>query len=157
MKTVEKLVRALYSAKSYEEVHELVVNYARLHGAPIDPPLKLKHPRKMYYKETFSDGYGNDSEEYKEVSDVSDAKLYSSEVKGTDKHAPVLDIDLPARLVPSSSPEHYHLYIEQLLSWRKYKKLLKAMSDAGIVESAYVKESINRGATFVRTPNTKKD
>lgn len=82
MKTVEKLVRALYSAKSYEEVHELVVNYARLHGAPIDPPLKLKHPRKMYYKETFSDGYGNDSEEYKEVSDVSDAKLYSSESKG---------------------------------------------------------------------------
>lgn len=73
------------------------------------------------------------------------------------EHAVLLDLDHRCWLFDSSSPGHYHLYIDVSISWRRYKKLLKALMRAGIIEKGYYKASISRGATFLRTPDTRKE
>jgi hypothetical protein len=65
------------------------------------------------------------------------------------RHAPALDIDLPCRL-ESSSPRHYHLYIDKPMSWRAYKKILRAFRHAGIIEDGYYRASVQRKATHLR-------
>ena len=67
-------------------------------------------------------------------------------------HFPVLDLDVPAHLVPSSTSGHSHLYIDKLLSWDQYKELLTALAKAGIIEDGYAGASIARGHTAVRLP-----
>lgn len=84
------------------------------------------------------------------------ANLVSSAIKGTDDHTPMLDLDVEAYLIPSSTPGHSHLYIEKPMSWRKYKKLLKALSQAGIVEEGYYKASVARGYSALRLRGVKK-
>lgn len=85
-----------------------------------------------------------------------DANVYSSAIVGSNDHAPVLDIDLPARLVPSSTEGHSHLYFDVAVPWPAYKKLLFALLECGLVEPGYVNASIERGATFVRKPGVVK-
>lgn len=85
------------------------------------------------------------------------ANLYSSELlelddEGLPLHAPVIDFDVPARLVPSSTPGNSHLYIDVAMSWEKYEALLQALVDAGVVEPGYLGASRERRATFVRMP-----
>lgn len=67
-------------------------------------------------------------------------------------HYPVLDLDLPARLLPSSTPGHGHLYIDRLLRWEQYAVLLDALGEAGILQPGYVSASKKRGHTAVRLP-----
>lgn len=71
-------------------------------------------------------------------------------------HAPVLDIDFPVFAIPSSTPGHYHLYLEREVPWAQYEALLKALAAAGIIEEGYAHASIERGATFVRKPDVLK-
>lgn len=71
-------------------------------------------------------------------------------------HRPVLDFDIPARYVPSTTEGHGHLYIDLALDWEKYEKLLVALADAGILEDGYVKAALRRKATFVRPEWVKK-
>lgn len=73
-------------------------------------------------------------------------------------HSPVLDIDFAARLVPSSTEGHFHLYLDGLtLGWPEYKKLLKALADAGVIESGYYDASVRRQMTCVRPPGVMKE
>lgn len=65
-------------------------------------------------------------------------------------HMPVLDIDFPAALVPSTN--NYHLYLNKPMSWEKYAKLLEALYEAGIIQEGFYKMAIARGQTFVRRP-----
>jgi hypothetical protein len=71
-------------------------------------------------------------------------------------HTPLLDIDMPAALIPSSTEGHYHLYIDKEMTWREYKRFLKAMMKAGIIEKGYYKVSVKRKATQLRLPWIKK-
>jgi hypothetical protein len=71
-------------------------------------------------------------------------------------HAPVLDIDVPCSLVPSSTPGHYHLFIDQPMAWKKYKHLLQALASAGIIEEGFCKASVMQGHSTVRVPWVKK-
>ena len=75
----------------------------------------------------------------------------------TGKHAPVLDIDFPATLVPSSTEGHFHLYLDKEITWDKYVVLLKALQEAGICEEGFVRQSIRRGMSFLRRPEVKKE
>lgn len=75
---------------------------------------------------------------------------------GSNLHAPTLDIDLPCRLVPSSTPGHFHLYIDKAMTWAQYVRLLNVMADVGILEPNYVAASIRDGATILRRPGVKK-
>lgn len=75
----------------------------------------------------------------------------------SDLHAPVFDIDQEVELVPSSTGGHYHLYSHTPTTWHKYKKAMKAMADAGIVDPAWVKLSIKRGYGLVKRADVTND
>lgn len=91
-----------------------------------------------------------------DVATEDSATLVSSETEER-LHRPVLDIDFKARLVPSTTRGHYHLYLDGLeLKWPAYKKLLIALAEAGVIQDGYMRASIARKATYVRRPGVKK-
>lgn len=65
-------------------------------------------------------------------------------------HAPVLDIDFEARLIPSRTEGHYHLYLDREIPWWKYRILLWALKVAGIIEPGYYRASVERKMTMCR-------
>lgn len=68
-------------------------------------------------------------------------------------HRPALDIDIPCRVVPSSTEGHCHIYFDEVaLTWEKYVDLLNALAEAGILDRKYVEHSIARGQTLLRPP-----
>lgn len=73
------------------------------------------------------------------------------------EHAPILDLDFPCHVVESSTPGHSHLYIDKRMSWWKYRRLLKALWKAGLIEEGYYRASVQRGATHLRHPRMTKD
>lgn len=79
------------------------------------------------------------------------------EETGDDLHAPVIDLDLPARLVPSATPGHFHLFLDVAMDWPTYVHLLEALAEAGLVQPGYVDACVVRGTTDVRAyPETKR-
>lgn len=91
---------------------------------------------------------------------VEDANLISSEVfevDGTKFHQPLLDLDMRAQIIPSSTPGHGHLYIDKILAHDAYHKLLTALRDAGIIEHGIVEQFERHGATTLRLPHIKKE
>ena len=92
------------------------------------------------------------------LADEAAANLVGSQTDVAGIHMPVLDIDVPASLVPSSTEGHFHLYLDVPLTWYEYSDLLYALSKAGILEPGYVEASVNKGGSFVRKPGvTKKE
>lgn len=84
---------------------------------------------------------------------VADADVVSSEVYGEpDTHVVALDIDVPARLVPSSTPGHHHLHIDVKCSWEDYAEFLRAAEKIGIIEPGYLGASLARKGTHLRLP-----
>lgn len=71
-------------------------------------------------------------------------------------HAVLLDLDIPAYLIPSSTPGHSHLYIDTAVPGENYFKLLDALADCGIIEQGYAHASKKKGATYLRLPWVKK-
>lgn len=69
---------------------------------------------------------------------------------GGRNHAPVIDIDLPCRLVPSRTKGHFHLYIDASVPDVVYFDMLDAMARAGVVQRGYARASRDRGASFAR-------
>lgn len=90
------------------------------------------------------------------ASDIETAELIASLTKnGT--HRPLLDIDFPAVVIPSSTEGHCHLYIDKELSWKDYRKLLNLLADLGIIEHGYRGASLARGYSALRLPWIKKE
>jgi hypothetical protein len=79
-----------------------------------------------------------------------DAELICSDID-RDTHKPVIDIDLPCRLV-ESSPGKFHLYIDTQVERVAYFQMLEAMAKAGVVEDGYAFASKMRGYSAVRHP-----
>lgn len=71
-------------------------------------------------------------------------------------HAPVLDIDFPAQLIPSTTPGHYHLYLDKKIQWWQYQRLLRELALAGILEEGYAKGAYKQGYSAVRPPGITK-
>lgn len=67
-------------------------------------------------------------------------------------HALVLDIDHDSWLMPSTTPGHYHLYVDVEIEPDKYWALLDALAEAGVIERGYAGASKQRGFTSVRLP-----
>lgn len=115
--------------------------------------------KRKFYRVDFSslEYVNNDSESRTECAE-SEANAVSSRLQGTigNLHAPVLDIDYGARLIPSSTPGHSHLYLDVTVTWDEYVEVLEALAKCGLIEEGYKNAAIARGATFVRTPGTKK-
>ena len=64
----------------------------------------------------------------------------------------MIDLDYPAKLVPSRTNGHWHLYLDKSVDWDKYQKVLLALADAGLVEQGYAEASIANGYSGVRIP-----
>lgn len=71
-------------------------------------------------------------------------------------HMPAIDIDMPCSLVPSTTPGHFHLYIDKPMTFMEYKKFVKAFIDAGIVEPNVMKYMELNGMTTLRPKGVKK-
>lgn len=89
---------------------------------------------------------------YGHTNDRSKAEVVSSELRSGKQHAPALDIDIPAALVPSTTPGHHHLYLDVAMSWRDYRRLLRALAKAGVIEQSWAKASIASENTVLSVP-----
>lgn len=87
---------------------------------------------------------------------LGEANVITSLVKGSSGHKVVLDIDHPVKALSSSTKGHSHLFIDKEISWRDYKRIMKAFVKAGIVEPGFMRASVARGWTAVRVPWVKK-
>jgi hypothetical protein len=65
------------------------------------------------------------------------------------QHLPVVDLDVPARLEPSGTPGHSHLYLDVPMTWAQYSTLLHALCAAGVVQLPHFVRAVDCGATFV--------
>lgn len=72
-------------------------------------------------------------------------------------HKPVLDIDLPVTVLPSTTPGHFHLFIDCEMGWYKYVTLLDALANAHVIEQGYRDASVARGFSAVRLPWIRKE
>lgn len=82
--------------------------------------------------------------------------LYSSQLQGQEYHCPTLDIDLECELHESTTPGHFHLYIDKPMRWDRYKDLLDVLYDLDIIQQGFYEMSLERKATFLRKPGVKK-
>lgn len=110
--------------------------------------------RTFWISTTLKDSYRGDREIRTREPETT-ATLVSSLLENG-MHAPTLDIDITSRLLQSSTTDHYHLYIDHPMTWRKYKRLLRALYRAGLIEKGFYKLSKQRKATFVRKPGVLK-
>lgn len=103
--------------------------------------------------------FANYEDERSLTTDIEAANVITSVVAGTDgkMHNVVIDLDLPATLLPSSTLGHFHLFIDKPMTWPVYASLLEALSAAGLVEHGYVVASLTRQHTAVRLPWIKKE
>jgi hypothetical protein len=121
-------------------------------------------PGNVLQTATMLDTYAGNSGRY-DTTDPELAQVITSMVQGHTAsadllqrvHRPVLDIDLPAQLVPSSTPGHFHLYLDVEVPHGAYMALLEALAAAGIIERGYCNASRERGYTAVRLPWVRKD
>jgi len=86
---------------------------------------------------------------------VREANLVSS--KTTDgKQKPIIDLDFEFEIKPSSTPGHYHLYLNHEISNTRFVVLMAALWFSGVVEMGYAVWSIRRLGNFVRPPGVMK-
>jgi hypothetical protein len=72
------------------------------------------------------------------------------------KQMPILDLDFPHHIEPSTTPGHSHLYLDVKMSKLQWAILMWALYNAGVVELGFFVWSIRRGGNFVRIPGTSK-
>ncbi len=76
---------------------------------------------------------------------------------GEGDHFPMLDLDFPATVVPSSTKGHVHLIINgKRLDHLAYKKLLDAFKAAGLLEDGNISRFEQNGFSVLRKPTTRK-
>lgn len=75
---------------------------------------------------------------------------------GLERHAVLIDLDVPAWLVPSSTEGNSHLYIDVSTTRSKYFRLLDALAECGVIERGYAEASKRKGASYLRLPWVKK-
>jgi hypothetical protein len=119
-------------------------------------PSKFQHPFYKMGKTWRSDGYSDWEVDVAQPSLPDSAEMVSSLIvkddKATGNHTIMLDFDYPVTLVESSTAGHHHLYIDHVLPWAKYKRLLKALRDADLIEDGFYRASLRNHATMLRPP-----
>lgn len=91
------------------------------------------------------------------TTNLDEAQVITSMVAGVSgKHKLIIDLDLSAQLIPSSTPGHFHLYVDHVIEHDAWVTLIDALADAGLIEDGYRGASLARGFTDVRLPWIKK-
>lgn len=119
-----------------------------MHTTPME---RLRYSLTSHY---CTDGYTRTGGTYLEPEPDVAGDLVSSELLGCKFHAPVFDIDVACQLRPSKTEGHFHLYCSVPTTWRRYKRAMKAMAKAGIVDQGWVKLAQKRKFGLVCTPIT---
>jgi hypothetical protein len=96
----------------------------------------------------------------REEVEIEAANVVSSEIRDgrwacdVRRHVIALDIDYPAHLIESSTPGHYHLYLEvpNGIVHDDYMFLLSLLGRFGVIEKGYAEVSIKRGHSDLRLP-----
>lgn len=132
--------------------------------------LKEVEGLQAYYDPTLSTNedeemadYDGDRNEDK-ASDLADANVIGSGVESSwsaekgrfEKHRLLLDLDVPARLIPSSTEGHSHLYVDIEIDADEWADLIEALAKADVIERGYADISLERGHTDLRLPWIKK-
>ena len=87
-----------------------------------------------------------------EVATLEASNLVSSRIKGTpDLHLPAIDLDFPCTLVPSRTEGHFHLYLDRPLTWDRYKVILDAFLEAGLIDVGWHRQALKDKQTYLRT------
>lgn len=93
-------------------------------------------------------------------STIQGANLISSQVNNDSKyirHYPIIDCDYPVAVLPSSTKDHYHLFIGKSLSEAHMDTLVKTLTDLGLMQNGVkVNQWDKRKALFARVPWVKK-
>lgn len=63
--------------------------------------------------------------------------------------------DVPVIVLPSTSPGHFHIYIEKEMAWPVYLRLLQAMMKIGFLEFGFVAAAERREMTMLVKPGMK--
>lgn len=96
-------------------------------------------------------------EEREPATSIAEANVSTSiRQDAEDHHALLLDLDVPAWLVPSSTKGHSHLYVDVKIPTPAYFALLDALAAAGVIQHGYANSSKHRGGTALRLPWVKK-
>lgn len=86
-----------------------------------------------------------------EAASLEEAEAVSS-IIAPGRHAILLDIDVPAWLIESSTEGHSHLYVDVECAEEDYFAFLDACAKVGLLEAGYVSACKERGATSLRLP-----
>lgn len=105
----------------------------------------------------FDTGYEDTLANLEQTADPEKANAITSAAADGSGHKLIIDVDFPVHAVPSSTPGHFHLYIDKIISFDHLVGILHAMSDAGIVEPGYAGAVEDQGFATVRAPWTKKE
>jgi hypothetical protein len=116
------------------------------------PATKRGRIQRLRYEETSLRALGA---RWNTVKEAARGRLISSKLPDG-KHAPAIDIDFPVRLVKSSTPGHFHLYVDKAMSWEQYRKILLALRDAGVIGQDYYEMALTFKQTFLRAPGVHK-
>lgn len=116
---------------------------------PLVPSFSFGHPEEFFYDLVTSCCH-IESKEVHSGNMVSSCPVVSPGKHNF--HQPVIDLDIPAKLIPSFQNGHSHLYLDVKLTWGDYLKLLKVMAEVGIIEKEYYEVSKSKGYTAVRSP-----
>lgn len=65
----------------------------------------------------------------------------------------VISANVPAVLVPSKSNDHFHLYLETILTWNQYLELVYCLNLLGIVQTGFYGMTKQRCMSHLRKPN----
>lgn len=131
---------------------------------PLPSPAAIRDaigPRRMFWTpeplsaNSEDDGYTQLHADMRPA-DHHTATIVTSRVEDSTMHMPLIDLDLPCMLLPSSQPGHFHLYIEKQMAWDKFVAILEALEDAGVVGPGYLKYTKKRGYATVRYPGVTK-
>jgi hypothetical protein len=124
--------------------------------------LRFINTRVLYRVLDWSGGgsQAGNTDSRERVGTLSDANVVSSKRiapganDGETRHSLVLDIDHPAWLIPSTTPGHYHLYIDVPggLNESMYFAVLELLARAGVIEEGYANASKARGYSSARLP-----
>ena len=64
----------------------------------------------------------------------------------------ILEVEFPIQLIPSTTPRHYHLYLDRKISWEQYVLVLESAHEAGIISIGFYEISIKNGQSMVLLP-----
>lgn len=107
---------------------------------------------RTYKRAWFDYGSGYDTWTSEETVEAkpSEATLFGSRLRASGAHHfVVVDVDLPVEVRDSKTSGHHHLVIGKAVTWRQYKRILKALAKAGVADKDWVKATLYSREGFI--------